>query len=77
MTLDGEVRCSTGRGGGVDRAPPKLGGSGFGERAQLTGPLISYYDVWRRNFFRTLKMVFFFPTKHMANDVFSETPLTR
>ena len=41
-----EVGSSTPGGGGVDRAPPKTGGRGFGKRAQLTGPLISYYEFW-------------------------------
>ena len=34
-------------GGGGNRAPEKRGG-GFGKRAQLTGPLISYYELWRQ-----------------------------
>ena len=28
--------------------PPNTGGGGGGERAQLTGPLISFYEFWRR-----------------------------
>ena len=37
-----------GRGGGVDRAPQNWGRGGSGKRAQLTGPLISYYELWRQ-----------------------------
>ena len=33
-----------GAGGSIE--PPETGG--FGKRAQLTGPLISYYELWRR-----------------------------
>ena len=47
----GETGFSTWRGGAVSRAPKKLEGGGFGRRAQLTGPLISYYELTRRNFF--------------------------
>ena len=41
--------CALGnlRGGSID--PPTTGGRG-GERAQLTGLLISYYELWRRIF---------------------------
>ena len=59
----GEVVFSTGGGGGgVNRAPPKLG---FRKRAQLTGPLISYYELWRRRRPKLLSMrvgQFFFPS---------------
>ena len=44
------------------------GGGEFKKRAQLTGPLISYYELWRqrrRKIFRAMKMVNFF-SKHMA-----------
>ena len=44
-----------GGGGGVNRAPQNWGGG----RAQLTGPLISYYKL--RNFFPAFKMVIFPP----------------
>ena len=37
-----------GGGGGASIEPPKSAGGGSGKRAQLTGPLISYYDLWRR-----------------------------
>ena len=33
-------------GGGGDRAPQNCGGGGRGKRAQLTGPLISHYELW-------------------------------
>ena len=36
-----------GGGGGVADSPRKLGRGG-GKRAQLTGPLISYYERWRQ-----------------------------
>ena len=60
----------------VDRAPQNLG-AGVGKRAQLTGPLLRYYEGWRqrrRIFFSALKMVNFFFTKYMANDDFSDPP---
>ena len=41
-------------GGGGSIEPPKTGGWVFGKRAQLAGPLISYYEFWcqrRQNFF--------------------------
>ena len=46
--------------GGVNRAPQNWGGGGPGKRAQLTGPLISYYELWRRRRPKNLKMVKFF-----------------
>ena len=67
-----------GGGGGVDRAPQYWGGGRVGKRAQLTEPLISYYEFWcqrRQKFFSALKMVNFFSHQiQMANDDFSETP---
>ena len=47
----GVVGFSTwGEGGSIE--PPKTwGGRAFGKRGQCTGPLISYYDFWRRKFF--------------------------
>ena len=34
-----------GGGGAGNRAPPKLGGWGFGKRARLTGPLTSDFNL--------------------------------
>ena len=45
--FSGQRPGGAGVGGGVDRAPPKHGG-GFGKRAQLTGTIISYYEIWRQ-----------------------------
>ena len=64
------------RGGGVNRAPPKTGGGGVGKRAQLTGPVISDYELWRqrrRKFFAHRKWSIFSRTKCMPNDL-SEPP---
>ena len=49
-------------GGGRSIEPPKTGGVS-GKRAQSTGPLISYYELWRqrrRNFFPAFTTAFFF-----------------
>ena len=48
-----------------------LGGRWFGKRAQLTRPLISCYELWRRR--RRKRSIFFF-SKNMVNDAFSEPP---
>ena len=64
-------------GGGVNRAPQNWGRGGVWKNAQLTGPLVSYYELWcrrRRKFFSALKMVKFFFTNYLANDDFSEPP---
>ena len=72
--IAGAVGLSTGAGGGGQYSPPKLGG-GSGKRAQSTGLLISYYELWReRRIFLRIKNRQFFFTKHMANDDFSEPP---
>ena len=75
-TLDvGSRAVNWGGGGSIE--PPKTEGGGSGKRAQLTGPLISYYELWRqrrRKFFCALKMVNFFFTKYIPNDDFSEPP---
>ena len=62
-----------GGGGGLNRAPKNWG---FGKRAQLTGALISYYELWPKapKIFSSIKICFFFFTKYMANDDFSEPP---
>ena len=45
---DGDVGFSTPEGGGGGSLePPKTGGGGFWNRAQLTGPLIRYSELWR------------------------------
>ena len=49
-TRQGTRVFTSGGGGGGRSSPPKLGG-GVGKRAQLTGPLIIYYALGRRNFF--------------------------
>ena len=57
-------RYSSEGGGGGSIEPPKTGGGGVGKRAQLTGPLISDYEVWRQRrpkIFLPLKMVNSFP----------------
>ena len=36
------------RGGGGSIEPPKYWGAGLGNRAPLTGPVISCYELWRR-----------------------------
>ena len=50
----------------------------FGKRAQVTGPVITYYELWRQrhqNIFSALKMVSPPPPpKYMANDAFSKIP---
>ena len=56
--LIGEAVLSTLE-GWVNRAKEQ-GGGGFWKRAQLTGPLISHYELWRRrrrSVFGALKMV--------------------
>ena len=47
----GGCRVFTCGGGGGSKEPPKTGGGGFGKRAQLTGPFITYYEFWRRRCF--------------------------
>ena len=50
----GDVGFSTLGRGGRSIEPPITGGREFGNRPQLTGPLISHYEFWRRwrgNFF--------------------------
>ena len=58
--LNGAVGLSTG--GAIE--PPKTGGGGSGKRAQLTGPSISYYELWRQRprkfFFLRIKIGQFF-----------------
>ena len=60
--------------------PPQTGGEGaFGKWAQLTGPLISYFELWRqrrRKFFWGVENGQTSPRKknNMVNDDFSEPP---
>ena len=43
----GKLGFQLGRGGGVNSST-KTGGGGVRKRAQLTGPFISYYELWRQ-----------------------------
>ena len=54
------------RGGGQLVQPPKTGG-GVGKRAQVTGPLIGYYELWPK-IFLNIQNGQCFCTKYMAND---------
>ena len=68
-------RVLTCRGGQVDRAPENRWTGGM-ERAQLTGPLISYLKFGTEgaaSFLSIENGQFFFCTKYMANDDFSST----
>ena len=64
--------------GGGSIEPPKTGGGGVEKRAELTGPLISYYELWPPNgpkkFLSIKSGQNFCFTKYMANDDFSEPP---
>ena len=48
-SLKGSRVCNSGGGGGSIE-PPKTWGGGLGNRAELTGPFLSYYDFCRKCF---------------------------
>ena len=48
LLLPRRARAAACFSGGASMEPPKHGGGWVGKRGQLTGPFISYYELWRQ-----------------------------